>query len=136
MELGARLAAAIRAGDVVALRGELGAGKTHLTKGLCGALGVPPDQVVSPTFTIVNEYAGRDLMIYHIDAYRIDRVEEFFELGFEDYFYSHGLCLIEWPERIESLLPTDAVHLQLAHVAPDRRRVELVHEGRRTTPAE
>lgn len=121
--LGGALAAALRAGDVVALYGDLGAGKTHLVKGVCAALGVPPASVNSPTFTLVNEYAGHDLPIYHFDAYRVKDVAEFFELGYEDYFYGPGLSLVEWPEHVEPLLPAHTLRLQLTHLGEHRRRI-------------
>jgi tRNA threonylcarbamoyladenosine biosynthesis protein TsaE len=108
----------------VALYGDLGAGKTHLIKGICAALGVPEARVTSPTFTLVNEYAGDAFPIYHIDAYRIRHLDEFFELGYEDYFYGNGLCLIEWPEKVEPLLPAHTLRLQLTHLGGDRRLIE------------
>ncbi len=128
MALGARLAERLRPGDVVALYGDLGAGKTHLAKGLCAALGVPEADVNSPTFTIVNEYDGSAFPIYHFDAYRIRHADEFFELGFEDYFYGRGLCLVEWPERIEALLPPATLRLRLSHVDEHRRRIEQLED--------
>ncbi|MEM1042995.1 MAG: tRNA (adenosine(37)-N6)-threonylcarbamoyltransferase complex ATPase subunit type 1 TsaE [Bacteroidota bacterium] len=128
--LGRRLAERLRPGDVLALAGDLGAGKTHLAKGLCSGLGVPLESVTSPTFTIANEYAGTvrgdAVPVYHLDAYRIERPEEFFELGYETYFFGDGVCLVEWPERVAGLIPEDAVVLRLTHRAGDRRRVERV----------
>ncbi|NBC16082.1 MAG: tRNA (adenosine(37)-N6)-threonylcarbamoyltransferase complex ATPase subunit type 1 TsaE [Bacteroidetes bacterium] len=123
--LGARLAATLAPGDVVALDGDLGAGKTQFIKGLCEALGVPPEQITSPTFTLVHEYEGTDGPIYHIDAYRIERIEELYELGFEDYAYGDGLCLIEWAERIGPLLPDDALRLCLTHLGGTRRQIDV-----------
>ncbi len=120
---GAQLAALLQPGDVVALYGDLGAGKTHLAKGICGALGIPEAEVTSPTFTLINEYAGRCLTVYHFDAYRIRSEAEFYELGFEDYFYGDGICLVEWPERVASLLPEDCLRLRLSHGGDNRRRI-------------
>ncbi len=130
MALGERLAAHLEAGDVVALYGDLGAGKTHLVKGIARALGVPPETVSSPTFTIVHEYDGA-VPIYHMDAYRIERLDELYELGYEEYFYGEGICLVEWPARVEALLPDDAIRLRLTHLGGDRRRIESVREGER-----
>lgn len=127
MALGERLAAHLGAGDVVALYGDLGAGKTHLVKGIARALGVPPEAVSSPTFALVHEYDGT-LPIYHFDAYRIEHPDELYELGYEEYFYGAGLCLIEWPARIEALLPDDAIRLRLSHRGSDRRLIELLNE--------
>lgn len=129
MALGARLAARLQPGDVVALYGDLGAGKTHLVKGVCSAFGVPEAHVNSPTFTLVNEYSGNAFPIYHIDAYRIRRLDEFYELGYEDYFFGDGLCLVEWPERIEPLLPPATLRLRLSHQGESRRRVEEMVDG-------
>ena len=126
MALGERLAAQLQAGDVVALYGDLGAGKTHLVKGIARGLEVDEAAVSSPTFTIVQEYDGA-LPIYHIDAYRIQHPSEFFELGYEDYLYGSGLCLIEWPTRVEALLPDDTLRLRLTHRGGDQRLIE--HEG-------
>lgn len=121
--LGRRLAARLEPGDVLALYGDLGAGKTHLAKGICAGLGVPPAAVTSPTFTIVNEYAG-SLPVYHFDAYRVERPEEFFEFGYEDYFFGDGVCVVEWPERVEALIPEHAIRLRMTHLSADMRRIE------------
>jgi|SRR5690606_25682359 len=121
--LGARLAAGLGPGDVVALYGDLGAGKTHLVQGLCAALGVPEAAVTSPTFTLVNVYQGRDFPVYHVDAYRIRHADEFFEMGYEEYFYGDGLTLVEWPERVEDLLPPATLRLRLTHLGENRRRI-------------
>jgi tRNA threonylcarbamoyladenosine biosynthesis protein TsaE len=126
--LGERVAVHLQPGDIVALYGDLGAGKTHLVKGIARALGVPPEDVSSPTFTIVHEYTG-ECPIYHIDAYRVDDPDEFYELGYEDYFYDEGLCLIEWPGRIEMLLPGDTIRLRLTHQGGDRRRIEWMNRA-------
>ncbi len=123
--VGARLAEYLEPQAIVALYGDLGAGKTHLVRGICTGLGVPPEAVSSPTFTIVNEYEGR-LPVYHFDAYRVKGPEEFFELGYEEYFYGDGICLIEWPERGEALLHDDTIRLRPLHLGEDRRRIERV----------
>ncbi len=126
--LGRRLAERLELGDVLALSGDLGAGKTHLVKGICAGLGVPPAAVTSPTFTIVNEYHG-DGPVFHLDAYRIERPEEFFDLGYETYFFGDGVCLVEWPERVAALIPEHAVWLRLTHSGGDTRRIERVGDG-------
>ena len=128
LALGRRLAAHLGAGDIVALYGDLGTGKTHLVKGICAAYGVPETSVTSPTFTLVHEYAGRAFPIYHIDAYRITRLQEFFELGYQEYFYGEGLCLVEWPVHVESLLPEHTLRLRLRHLGGNRRRI-VVEKG-------
>ena len=102
--LGEALAARLTAGTVVAFTGDLGAGKTAFTRGLARGLGVP-DRVTSPTFTIVQIYEGGRMPFYHFDVYRIGDVEEMEEIGYEDCFYGEGLCLIEWANLIEEILP-------------------------------
>lgn len=116
-------AAGLEPGDVVALYGDLGAGKTEFVRGACSALGIDPDTVSSPTFTLVNEYTGGRLPIFHFDAYRIKSQSEFFEFGYEEYFFGDGICFVEWPERIESLLGDEVIRLRIEHVAENVRRI-------------
>ena len=99
---------------IFAFYGKMGAGKTTFIKALCKALGVE-EEVNSPTFAIVNEYRSETTaeLIYHFDFYRIKKVEEVFDLGYEDYFYSGALCFIEWPELIEELLPADTKKISI-----------------------
>ena len=107
---------------VFALYGSMGAGKTTFTKAVCECLGVD-DVINSPTFAIVNEYrSGTGELIYHFDFYRIKKIEEVYDMGYEDYFYSGALCFIEWPELIEDLLPLDAVKVQITE-QPDGSRL-------------
>ena len=98
---------------VFAFYGKMGAGKTTFVKAICEELGVN-DVITSPTFAIVNEYEAHDASIYHFDFYRIKKIEEVYDMGYEDYFYSGGLCFIEWPELIEDLLPEDAVKVTIS----------------------
>ncbi|MBQ0056651.1 MAG: tRNA (adenosine(37)-N6)-threonylcarbamoyltransferase complex ATPase subunit type 1 TsaE [Bacteroidales bacterium] len=103
--------AAMDDNTVFAFRGEMGAGKTTFIKAVCDVLGVE-DEVNSPTFAIVNEYRSATAeLIYHFDCYRIKEIEEAVDFGFEDYMYSGALCLIEWPENVEDLLPGDVVNV-------------------------
>ena len=105
-----------------ALFGDLGAGKTTFIKALCNELNVV-DIVTSPTFSLINEYQSQNLnMIYHMDFYRIKNIDEAYDIGVEDYFYDNGYCLIEWPEKIEEILPLDIVYVQIS-VLEDNRRV-------------
>ena len=97
---------------VVLLRGGMGAGKTTLVSRIAARLGAE-DTVTSPTFALVNQYEGAECRIYHFDFYRIDRIEEVFDLGYEEYFYSGDLCLVEWPEKIEPLIPDDAMVVRI-----------------------
>lgn len=112
----ARLAGELqqRGATVVAIDGEMGAGKTTLISALCRTLGVADDMTASPTFAIINEYKGAmPLPIYHFDLYRIESMEEALDLGLDDYFYSGSLCFLEWAERIEPLLPDDTLRVEI-----------------------
>ena len=110
---------------VFAFYGQMGAGKTTFIKAVCRQLGVA-DVITSPTFAIVNEYQAHGSAtlstIYHFDFYRIRRLSEVYDMGYEDYFYSQALCLIEWPELIEELLPADAVRVSISEL-PDGSRI-------------
>ena len=101
---GLELGASLRKGDIVALIGDLGTGKTALTKYIAEGLGLR-ETITSPTFTIVQEYRQGRLPLYHFDVYRIGDPEEMYELGYEEYFYGDGVCVIEWADLIEELLP-------------------------------
>lgn len=107
--------------NVVLLRGEMGAGKTTLISRIAAYLGAE-DTVTSPTFALVNQYEGSECRIYHFDFYRIEEIEEVFDLGYEEYFYSGDLCLVEWPEKIEPLLPDDAMTVRIT-VGDDEHRI-------------
>lgn len=97
--------------SVYAFYGTMGAGKTTFISAICSVLGVG-DEVASPTFTIVNEYRAADgTPIYHFDFYRIDKVSEAMDIGYEEYIYGDGICLMEWPEKIEELLPEDTLRV-------------------------
>ena len=109
---------------VVLLRGGMGAGKTTLVSRIAAKLGAE-DTVTSPTFALVNQYEGREGTIYHFDFYRINRVEEVFDLGYEEYFYSGELCFVEWPEMVEGLLPEDAMEVRITVGDDDKRIFEI-----------
>lgn len=108
---------------VFAFYGKMGAGKTTFIKAICEELGVE-DVITSPTFAIVNEYEAPDTTIYHFDFYRIKKLEEVYDMGYEDYFYGGGLCFIEWPELIEELLPEDALRITITEQTDGSRIVE------------
>ena len=109
---------------VFAFYGSMGAGKTTFIKAVCEELGVQ-ETVSSPTFAIINEYKdGEGNSIYHFDFYRINKLEEAFDFGYEDYFYSGNLCFIEWPELVESLLPENTVKVYIAETENGTRTIE------------
>lgn len=109
---------------VFAFYGTMGAGKTTFIKAVCEELGVE-DVITSPTFAIVNEYSANEQSIYHFDFYRIKKLEEVYDMGYEDYFYSGALCFIEWPELVESLLPSDAVSVTISEQTDGTRQVKV-----------
>jgi len=111
---------------VFAFYGSMGVGKTTFIKVLCKVFGVT-DQINSPTFAIVNEYQGaKGEKIFHFDFYRINSVEEAFDFGYEDYFYSGAYCFIEWPEKIESLLPLDCVKVEMKEAEDGQRQLSIL----------
>ena len=111
-EFGRKMGSEARPGDVYCLNGDLGVGKTVFTQGFAAGLGIR-EAVSSPTFTIVQEYDGKEMPFYHFDVYRIGDVEEMDEIGFEDYVYGEGVCLIEWAELIREILPDDFVSISI-----------------------
>lgn len=124
-EAAKQFVAAMGSNRVFAFYGKMGAGKTTFIKALCTELGVD-DVITSPTFAIVNEYtAGDGSPIYHFDFYRIKKLDEVYDMGYEDYFYNGGLCLIEWSELIETLLPEDAVEVHIAEQPDGTRTIEF-----------
>ena len=120
--LGFRLGQLIQPGAVIAYTGDLGAGKTAFTRGLARGLGIP-DRVTSPTFTIVNEYEGGRLPLFHFDMYRLGSSDELFDIGWEDYLARGGVCAVEWSENVAEALPEDTVWV-------DIRRLEGEDNGR------
>lgn len=118
--------AAMGDNTVFAFYGKMGAGKTTFIKALCEELGVS-DVISSPTFAIVNEYRSDEggELIYHFDFYRIKRLEEVYDMGYEDYFYSGALCFIEWPELVEELLPENTTKVSIEEAEDGSRKLSL-----------
>ena len=118
--------AAMEDNTIFAFYGKMGAGKTTFIKAICEELGVT-DVINSPTFAIVNEYRSDETgeLIYHFDFYRIKKLDEVYDMGYEDYFYSGALCFIEWPELVEEVLPGDAVKVTIEEVEDGTRSVRL-----------
>jgi tRNA threonylcarbamoyladenosine biosynthesis protein TsaE len=131
IEVGRRLGSQLEGGEVIAVCGPLGSGKTHLIKGIAAGAGAKDSrQVNSPTFVIVNEYSGR-FDIYHIDAYRLNSIAEFEMIGFDDFCYPQSVVLIEWADKIESALETiDYIRIELLHAGESKRKIHI-----RNTPA-
>lgn len=127
-EFGVKLGRLLKSGDIVCLNGDLGAGKTTLSKSIGLALGVE-DYITSPTFNLINEYNGR-LTMYHFDVYRLDKVDDLYDLGFDEYFYGDGVCVIEWAEKIEDLIPNNRIVLDIENGEDiDERVIKLHGEG-------
>ena len=126
IEFGRNLGAKLRGGEVIAICGPLGSGKTHLIKGIAAGAGAEdPTHVNSPTFVIINEYSGR-LDIFHIDAYRLDSIAEFEMLGFDDYCRPGSVVLIEWADKIESALQgIDYIRITLEHAGENIRQINI-----------
>ncbi|MCK4385168.1 MAG: tRNA (adenosine(37)-N6)-threonylcarbamoyltransferase complex ATPase subunit type 1 TsaE [candidate division Zixibacteria bacterium] len=122
-EFGRTLAKELKAGSVVALTGPLGSGKTVLIQGICSGLGVT-ESVTSPSFVIINEYPGR-VKVYHFDLYRLENIEEFIKLGYEEYFYGNGITLIEWAEKIKNFLPQERMEINLEILSEKERRISV-----------
>jgi tRNA threonylcarbamoyladenosine biosynthesis protein TsaE len=127
--LGEKVGALLRPGNFVALYGELGTGKTRFVQGVALGAGVKPDiHVTSPTYTIVNEYIGV-YPVYHFDLYRLGGDADIAELGFDEYFFGNGICLVEWAERLDYELPDQHLKVFFYHGEDDTRRVEFDWRG-------
>lgn len=122
-ELAASLADCLQPGDIVCLHGDLGAGKTHFVKGIAASFGINPDTVSSPTFTLIHEYRGGPVPVFHFDFYRLKSEEEALDIGAEEYFYSDGICFVEWPEKALGIIPNDAIWIEIKHLGDNRRRI-------------
>jgi tRNA threonylcarbamoyladenosine biosynthesis protein TsaE len=127
VEIGRRIGTSLTGGDIVALIGELGSGKTCLTQGMAKGLGVAENvPVVSPTFTLVNEYPGR-VPLVHLDVYRLSGPRDLEDMGYEEYFYGGGVVVIEWAEKVREILPEKTIVIRMAFIDENTR--ELILEG-------
>ena len=122
--LGRQFAATLRPGAVVALVGDLGAGKTGFAKGIVAGLGGEV-AVTSPTFTLLHEYAGATAPVFHFDFYRLKDEAEARALALDDYFFSDGICMVEWADRFRSLIPREAKWVRIEATGPEQRRIHL-----------
>ncbi len=130
-EVGLQIAHYLKLGDVVGLVGELGAGKTRFVKAVAQSLGVPLDEVSSPTFTLIQEYSGR-VLIRHCDTYRLRNIDEFADLGLDELFARDGIAFVEWADRVEEYLPLDRLMIRIAIDTPDSRTIEVSATGNRS----
>lgn len=119
---GKALASELVPGTVVALAGDLGTGKTALTKSIAEGLGVG-EIITSPTFNIVKEYYSGRIPMYHFDVYRIGDIDEMYELGYEEYFYGNGVCIVEWADLIEDIIPEDAIRIDIEYGEKEGERI-------------
>ena len=123
IELGKKIASTLSKGDVIILSGDLGSGKTKLTEGILSYFNLQ-NEISSPTFTIVNEYNTENLNIYHFDVYRLNDIDEFIAIGGEEYF-EKGVCIIEWGEMIEEILPSDYTKITFTRYLEDETKREI-----------
>jgi tRNA threonylcarbamoyladenosine biosynthesis protein TsaE len=129
IEFGCMFGSQLKGGEVIALEGPLGSGKTHLIKGIVKGLGAEDaaNEVTSPTFVLVNEYAGR-LDIFHIDAYRLDSIAQFEQIGFDDYCYPGSVVLIEWADKVEAAIAgINYIRIEMSHIAPESRAIKITN---------
>jgi tRNA threonylcarbamoyladenosine biosynthesis protein TsaE len=119
-----RLAANLEAGAILALQGDLGAGKTHFTKGIVDGLESESD-VTSPTFTLVHEYSGGRLPVYHFDFFRLENAQSASRLGLDEYFFGDGISVVEWPDRFPELIPAGAHWIRIEMLSPAKRLIHL-----------
>jgi len=132
-QLGIKLGELLEPGDIICLTGDLGTGKTHITKGIAKGLGIN-DTITSPTFTIVNEYEGGRLKLNHFDVYRVSDPDEIYAIGFDDYIFSDAVSIIEWANYIEEILPEDLLHIKIEKdfaLGEDYRKITLTPYGER-----
>ncbi len=122
-ELGERLGRSLRGGEIIAYRGGLGAGKTAFTRGLARGLGIPM-RVTSPTYTVVNEYTGGRLPLFHFDMYRLGSSDELFDIGWEDYLARGGVCAVEWSEQVADAMD-GAITVTIEVLSEERRRITI-----------
>jgi len=128
LELAAAFAGTLETGNVVALFGELGSGKTVFARGIARALGIT-EKITSPTFILINEFHG-SIPLYHMDLYRMDSIQEIQDIGVEDYFYGDGICVVEWAEKLGELYPENAIRVRLKHLGDTNREIEIERQDK------
>jgi tRNA threonylcarbamoyladenosine biosynthesis protein TsaE len=129
IELGEKIGRSLKPGDIVCIDGDLGSGKTHLTKGIALGLGIG-EHITSPTFNIVNEYEGR-IKLYHFDVYRVNDPDEIAAIGFDEYIFSDAVSVIEWSDYIKELIPDDHIQINISNESITRRNINIRFFGKR-----
>jgi tRNA threonylcarbamoyladenosine biosynthesis protein TsaE len=126
LRIGRFIGAGLKGGDCVALTGELGAGKTCLTQGIASGLGVPDSYVVaSPTFTLINEYPGKETALYHLDVYRLTGSKDLEDIGYQEYLMGGGVIIVEWAEKVSDAIPEEALCITFTYMGENVRRIEI-----------
>ena len=126
--LGKKIGELLKQGNVVALIGNLGAGKTVIANGLCAGLGVKEGYITSPTYTIINQYDGR-IPVYHIDLYRLNNSKELYNLGWDEYIYGYGACIIEWADKAREMLSEEYLMVKIELTGNEKRKIILQAKG-------
>jgi tRNA threonylcarbamoyladenosine biosynthesis protein TsaE len=132
LELGRTIGRALKGGELILLEGDLGLGKTILAKGIAQGLGISPDEVTSPSFTLVQEYRGGRMPVFHVDLYRLDVPEDVGTLGIEEILAAGGVVMVEWGEKLPPYLKSDAVTIRLRDVGEGSRHIEILPAAGRT----
>ncbi|TRZ95450.1 tRNA (adenosine(37)-N6)-threonylcarbamoyltransferase complex ATPase subunit type 1 TsaE [bacterium] len=131
ISLGRSIAKRLNQGDIICLFGELGSGKTVFAKGVACGLKIPQQQVISPTFVLIRQYNQGRLPLYHFDLYRLELPKDILVLGYEEYFYGQGVSIIEWPERLEQLIPKEYLRIDLKIISFNKRLFRFSCQGKR-----
>ena len=129
--LGERLARCLKKGLLLCLFGELGSGKTTLTKGIAQGLGLNKKEIISPSFVLIREHKLKKINFYHLDLYRLNKMNELLNLGYEDYLYPDGITVIEWADRIENFLPDEYLRIELKHHKQNQRKIGFRPKGKK-----
>jgi len=131
LKIGSIIARNLRAGDIVCLFGQLGSGKTVLTKGIAKGLGIDKAKVYSPSFVLIREHAQGRLPLYHFDLYRLNTIEDIMALGYEEYLFDRGVTIIEWADRLKYLLPEEFLKIELFFGEDSKRQLKFTANGKR-----
>lgn len=131
MKIGRAIAAGSKKSDIICLFGNLGSGKTVLTRGIASGLGVKKDNIISPTFVLIRQYKGK-LPVYHFDLYRLQGTQDILALGYEEYFYNEGISIIEWADRLCCLMPKEFLRVDLEVTGENKRSLEFSAFGSRS----